>query len=169
MDLLDFTAEDLYFDAPSRADVSRLLAEAAHYCSGDGAEERLLRAYFLAPQDLAVLVALYRFYFYRHRLEDALLVAERALQAVAAQLDINPDWRLVDANDLAHAVARSMTSTRFYLYALKGAGFLRLRMGDSHGALECLRKVSELDALDRIGAEALIELIRREMSERVVG
>jgi len=71
MDLLDFEAQGLYFEEPDVAGVKEMIVTAAeNYATGD-AELPLLKAYFLAPQSLNVLVALNRFYYYQHRLEDA--------------------------------------------------------------------------------------------------
>ena len=72
MDLLDFEAQGLYFEQDDVAGVKELLAQAAEEYSSGLAEMPLLRAYFLAPESLNVLVALNRFYYYQHRLEDAL-------------------------------------------------------------------------------------------------
>ena len=71
MDLLDFNGEAMYFDEPVTPRVEALLAQAAeHYGAGPedtGAELCLLRAYFLEPEHLTVLVALYRYFYYRRQ------------------------------------------------------------------------------------------------------
>jgi hypothetical protein len=164
MDLLDFAAEDLYYAGEQSAQVTRLVAEA--YGRGE-AESLLLRACFLAPEDLSVLVALYRYYYYQHRYEDALLVAHRALGVSAERLGINSDWMAVNQRDLNGGAARSMSLMRFYLYALKGAGYLKLRLGDTEGGARRLGKVVELDEADRIGAKGLLEVVcgRSELSD----
>ena len=79
MDLLDFNDCKLYFEDPLPAAAEALLALAAREYGEPSAELALLRAHLLAPDNLTVLVGLYRYYFYQHRLEDALQVAERAL------------------------------------------------------------------------------------------
>jgi hypothetical protein len=64
MDLLDFEAQGLYFEEPDVTGVKEMIATAAeNYGNGD-AELSLLKAYFLAPESLNVLVALNRFYYY---------------------------------------------------------------------------------------------------------
>ena len=73
MDLLQFDQTTLYYVDPLPAGIEPLLLDAAA-CYGEAqAEALLLRAYFLAPEQLVVLVALYRYYFYQHRLDDALV------------------------------------------------------------------------------------------------
>ena len=78
MDLLDFEAQGLYFEQPDVAGVEELIATASeNYADGD-AELSLLQAYFLAPESLNVLIALNRFYYYQHRLEDALAATTKS-------------------------------------------------------------------------------------------
>ena len=79
VDFLDLADGTLYFDEAPVPGVDALIAEAAALYGEPEAEARLLRAYFLAPEQLSVIVALYRYYFYQHRLDDTLIVAERAI------------------------------------------------------------------------------------------
>lgn len=158
MDLLDFTAEDLYFDEAANPEVEELLNTSAEAYGTPAAEQALLRAFSKAPEGLTVLVALYRYYYYQLRYEDALDVSDRAMAVVAKRLGIEADWRKLDENDLANAVQQSMTQFRFYLYALKGSAYLKLRMGDAGAALERLQVIERFDEADRIGVKALIEL-----------
>lgn len=160
MDLLDFKAEDLYFDQPLQAEVEALLNEAAEaYADGDS-ELLLLQAYLRQPDHLSVLVALYRYYYYQHRLQESLMIAERVLSLVGARLELKADWRELRLADLGYAIQHSMTLTRFYLFALKGAGFLELRLRRPAQALERFETVLEVDSSDRIGVGPLRDLAR---------
>ncbi len=94
MDLLDFEQAELYFDEPISEEVEHLIDMAAANYGNEEAELMLLRANFMAPQHLMVLVALYRYYFYQHRLEDALLVAESTLAVVGRRLEFPETWAL---------------------------------------------------------------------------
>ena len=58
-----------------------------------------------------------------------------------------------------------MTLTRFLLLALKGAGYLLLRLGDSVGALARFEKIAEIDTNDRIGIKELTALARGAVAE----
>ncbi len=168
MDLLDFHGEQMYFDQPVDPEVAELLAQAAHEYGDDDAESHLLRAYFLAPEDLSVLVALYRYFYYRHRYADALIVAERAIALTADRLGVDRDWRRLDTEALGHAVLASMTLTRFLLLALKGAGYLKLRLGEIAAGLECFEKVDALDDSDRLGIHDLLTIARAKLAEEQV-
>ena len=169
MDLLDFNAEAMYFDEPLDPEVAALLDQAAeHYGRGPddpAAESALLRAYFLAPEDLTVLVALYRFFYYRHAYAEALTVADRAIVLTARRLDVPTRWQVLSQDDLGRAVLVSMTLTRFLLMALKGAGYLLLRMERPAEALARFEKVAQIDTSDRLGLASLIQLARGAAAE----
>ena len=92
MDLLDFVAQGLYFENQDTPEVENMINIAAeNYASGD-AELPLLRAYYLAPNSLNVLVALNRFYYYQHRLEDALTATTKALAVIRPLIAFPEDW-----------------------------------------------------------------------------
>jgi len=169
MDLLDFDGEQMYFDRPVSARVDDLLRDAAARYGEPEAEHSLLMACFLEPEHPTVLVALYRYFYYRHRYADALIVADRAIALSAAQLQIPTDWRTLSKDDLDRAAAVSMTLTRFLLLALKGAGYLELRLGDATGALERFEKVMEMDTRDRLGMTELVSLARAKVTQDRAG
>lgn len=158
MNFLDFEGEQLYFDVPVSDEVGRLLELASEAGRDDRAEGYLLRAYFLEPEHLTVLVALYRFFYYKQRFDDALLVADRSLHSAARQLGLRSSWQTMSLSELGHGVLVSMGLTRFYLHALKASGFMLLRMQNIDEALQRLYKLSELDPSDQFGASMLIEL-----------
>jgi tetratricopeptide (TPR) repeat protein len=165
MDLLDFDQTELYFDEPLALDVSRLLEQAADAYGSEAAEGLLLRANLLAPQHLIVLVALYRYYFYQHRLEDALLVAESALAVVGRRLEFPDTWVYLREANVGSGVMRSMGLVRFYLMVLKAAGYINLRLGHLETGKAMLEKLVQLDSHDRIGGKALLEVLHQSMNE----
>jgi tetratricopeptide (TPR) repeat protein len=165
MDLLDFTGEDMYFDRPLPAEVEGLIADAAEHYGEDRAEHALMRAYFLAPGHLSVLVALYRFFYYRQRYDEALTVADRALAEAGRELGFGADWRVMTDDDLGRAAAQSMTLTRFVLLALKGAGFLLMRMDRPAEALERFEKAAAFDSSNRLGLTELLDWARKAVAK----
>ncbi len=165
MDLLDFDGEPMYFDEPVSPQVEVLLSEAAETYGEDSAEDRLLFAYFLQPEHLTVLVALYRYFYYRHRYREALITADRAIALVAARLDLPTDWRDLRESDLGEAVLISMSLTRFLLLALKGSGYLLFRLGDAAGALKRFEKIAEVDTSDRLGIGDLHAMARSAVTK----
>ena len=92
MDLLDFEAQGLYFEQPDVVGVKELIATAAENYASGNAELSLLQAYFLAPESLNVLVALNRFYYYQHRLEEALAATTKALALIRSMIAFPEEW-----------------------------------------------------------------------------
>jgi tetratricopeptide (TPR) repeat protein len=166
VDLLDFDSEDLYFDETLNPEAKQCLDNAAENYGDEKAESELLRAYFLEPEHPMILVALYRYFYYQHRLNEALVVAERVLAVIGKRLELPRDWRDLSEGRLGSGVMISMTLIRFYMLALKGAGYLELRLGNYESALERLEKVAELDSKDRLGAQALLEVVRNALSSQ---
>ena len=159
MDLLDFSDCKLYFEDALPAEAERLIAQAASEYGEASAEFSLLRAHLLAPENLSVLVGLYRYYFYQHRLEDALVVAERAMQLSGRELGLPTDWRLLDETRLGSAATNSFGLLRFYLLALKAASVVLLRLGQISESRARLIKVAGLDSRDQLGAGKLLEVV----------
>jgi hypothetical protein len=165
MDLLDFEAQGLYFEEPDVAGVKEMIATAAeNYATGD-AELSLLRAYFLAPESLNVLVALNRFYYYQHRLEDALRATVKALAVIRPLLGFPEDWRDLQQSHITDAPADLLTQVRLYLFTLKAIGFLNMRLHNLDVSQCIFEKLVGLDSMDRIGAKGLLELVIKRKSE----
>lgn len=166
MDLMDFDQTALYFDDPIAPEVERLIAEAGAGYGSDAAEALLLRAYFLAPGQLVVLVALYRYYFYQHRLDDALVVADRTLAVAGVRLGFPAEWQQLHPQHLGYAALRSIGLLRFYLMVLKAAGYINLRLGREAQGDAMLTKLTEMDSHDRLGGQALLDVYRNALREQ---
>ena len=159
MDLLDFSDCKLYFEDELPAEAERLIAQASAEYGDPAAELSLLRAHMLAPENLSVLVGLYRYFFYQHRLEDALVVAERAMQLSGRHLGLPTDWNRIDEAQLGLAAANSFGLLRFYLLALKAASVVLLRLGRIAESRARLIKLAGLDSRDQLGAGKLLEVV----------
>ncbi len=168
MDLQDFDSDTLYYDTPLAPEVAARLAAAAEQYSEGGAEQPLLEAQALAPEDLTVLVGLYRFYYYQHRYEDALQIARRVLDVVGPRLQLPADWRMIESGHLAVAAGLGIALLRFYLLALKGAGYLNLRLGRFEQGKAMLVKVVELDTDNRLGARLLLDVLAEHSAEILI-
>jgi tetratricopeptide (TPR) repeat protein len=159
MDLMDFDQASLYFDEAIAPEVQNLIADAGEVYGSAEAEALLHKAYFLAPEALLVLVALYRYYFYQHRLDDALTVAERAMVIVGRRLGFTAGWTSLHPDLIGQAVLKSMGLLRFYLHVMKAAGYINLRLGNIEQGRQLIVKLIELDSHDRIGGKALLEVV----------
>jgi len=165
MDLLDFEAQGLYFEQPDVAGVKELIATAAENYAGGDAELSLLQAYFLAPESLNVLVALNRFYYYQHRLEDALAATTKALIVIRPTIAFPEDWQELQISHITEAPAALLTNVRLYLFTLKAIGFLNMRLENLDVSQAIFEKLVELDSKDRIGAQGLLELVIKRKAD----
>ncbi len=168
MDLLDFDVDTLYFDQHEDERIDALLKKAAANYSDDKAEFPLLQAYFLAPDSLNVLIALNRFYYYQHKLQNALIVASRSLNLIRIQLDFPKDWQHVNYSNLQSLPENKITTLRMYLFALKSIGFLNMRLDNLPLSQAIFVKLVELDSEDRIGAKGLLELVDKALQEQQI-
>ena len=159
MDLHDFSGGEMYFDEVLPEEVLALINSASDEYAEGNAEFPLLRAYYLAPDSLTVLVSLYRFYYYQHRYQEALACADKAMSVVAKKIKLETPWQTLSLSDLAYGLSQSMTQVRFYLLTLKGAGYLNLRLDRVDLGVQMLEKVLELDHEDRLGTGYLLQTV----------
>jgi tetratricopeptide (TPR) repeat protein len=155
----DFSASLLGGNLPPGAE--RHLALAAQtYHLGDIAESHLFDAEAQAPDHAAVLIGLYRFYFYKGHLGQALEIAQRCLDKAARELALPADWRLTRP-DHARFDSFDDMAPRFFLFSLKGYGYLHMRLGNLAMGRAALEKLLELDPSDKIGAGVLVDVLKR--------
>lgn len=124
------------------------------------AEHYLLDAAAAAPGHAAVLIGLYRFYFYKGRLHEALAIACECLVKAAQDNGLNSDWRQVQRGD-ADFENYAALLPRFFLFTLKGYGYLNMRLGSLTEGRAALAKLLELDPADRLGAQVLLGVLDR--------
>jgi len=163
--------------APLEDDVAALLGgglptaaqehlDAAADCYADGelALAHLREAEKIAGNHPAVLIGLYRFYFYKGRLEECLEVAHVCLAEAAYLNNLRTDWHEVNKDDAAFGSYDDMMP-RFYMFVLKGYAYLQMRLGNLDEGLAAVAKLLELDPTDKIGATLLLEVHRRMLEE----
>ncbi len=130
------------------------------YHLDDIAERHLREAEALAPGHAAVLIGLYRFYFYKGRLADARDIARRCLAKAAQENDLHADWRQVRTSDAEFGRYENILA-RFFLFSLKGYAYLQMRLGETDEGRLAVEKLLELDPSDKIGARVLLDVLER--------
>ncbi len=147
-------------------DARRQLYEAAHsYDQAETALAHLREARRLAPNHIAVLIGLYRFYFYKGRLAEALEIAQTCLLRAAIDNSLPLDWRIVKPEQAAFASFDNPTA-RFFMFALKGYAYLNMRLGDLDEGRAAIAKLLELDSSDKVGAQVLLDVLNhRELDD----
>lgn len=124
------------------------------------AESHLQCARLIAPNHVAVLISLYRYYFYKGRLPQALSVAIQCLDRAQLEMGLPGDWRHVkildaDFNDFGAVLPR------FFLFTLKGYAYLNMRLGDMSEGRMALDKLMQLDPDDKMGWSVLLGVLER--------
>lgn len=148
-------------------EAERLLREAAvAYARDDEAEDLLRRARAIAPTHPATLIGLYRFYFYKGRLSEALDIAQACLLRAAIENSLPLDWRDTNAEDADFARLDALWP-RFFMFTLKGYAYLNMRLGDLDEGRAAARKLLDLDPSDKIGARVLLAILERMEQEDV--
>jgi tetratricopeptide (TPR) repeat protein len=123
-------------------------------------EAHLWRAQAEAPDHPAVLIGLYRFYFYKGRLDEALAVARTCLQKAAQDNGLPADWREVRRADADFGDFGAILP-RFYLFTLKGYAYLNMRLGNIAEGRAAVDKLLDLDPGDKVGAKVLLGVLDR--------
>ncbi len=126
-------------------------------------ETALLKALALAPQDFDVRLGAYRFYFYNHRFDEALIHCEELIAHAARRLNIAADWRLVVPGDAPFAEIDFAPG--LFLQILIAWGYCQLRLGRTMLAREALAHAVWLDPADRFGAAAVVGHIDARLAD----
>ena len=144
----------------SRDAERHLHAAGRSYHRDEIAEWHLREARTLAPDHAAVLIGLYRFYFYKNRLREALEIACVCLEKAARDNGLNADWREVRSADACFDRYEAALP-RFYLFTLKGYAYLQMRLGNVDEGRAAVMKLLELDPGDKLGARVLLGVLER--------
>lgn len=137
--------------------ITQLLQEAAAvYQQTSRAEAILWSAQAIDPACLPVYFALYKFYFYKLRLEDAEKVALMGLNSAALQGGFPADWSCLSLTDANWS--SGVGAQHFYLFTLKALAFIRLRLGKKEDSLALLEKLNILDPRDSIGSSVIRDI-----------
>jgi tetratricopeptide (TPR) repeat protein len=131
------------------------------YTQDNVAEHHLGEALRLAPEHLAVQVGYYRYLFYKGRLQEALTQLDVCLGKAAAQSGLPLDWRNARPQDAEFSSLDAIWA-RFYLFALKAHGYIKMRLGDLEGGSAAIHKAMQLDPSDKVGAKILLEVVARQ-------
>lgn len=123
-------------------------------------EAAVLAALALAPDDLAVRMAAYKFYFYGARLAEALPHAAWTVAHAARALALPEDWRRIEPGSAAFDTLDE--GPRLLLQSLLAWGYCKARLGELADGIEAMTKVAALDPHDRFGAARLADVVRRE-------
>jgi hypothetical protein len=145
-----------YPDLPDEAERELRLAGLSWH-DEPRAETHLANAASLSPGHLAVVVAHYRYHFYKHHYVQARKFAGECLRAVGLTLGLPED---VEAVTSEHAdFCGDDPVVRFWLFAMQAYGYVLLRLGETAKGQAILQKITELDRPDNTKTRVLLQVI----------
>lgn len=109
-----------------------------------------------APDQLEVLLALYKFHFYQGDIEKARDYVYQGLIKASRQGGFSYDWESLTPESANWQAPRG--PARFFLYSLKALAFIRLRENAPSEAQEILDTLARLDPEDQVGAGVIRDL-----------
>lgn len=153
-----FFEERVLFSPNLPPEVNQLLqmAVAASHSEKPLAEKLFKQAQQLDRSCLQTYFALYKFYFYQGRLQEAEREVIAALEEASHQGCFPGDYR-----QLARLDSRDMYASDvalFYLYSLKALAFIKLRQQQTAEARAILAVMAIIDPEDRSGASVIMQL-----------
>lgn len=159
MDQTGQTDESVLFSPNMPASVNAVLqaAVSANRSDKKRAEQLFAQALRLDTACLQSYFALYKFYFYQARLQEAENYALAGLKEAASQGGFPADYRQLCMNP-PHWSLYADEISLFYLYTLKALAFIKLRQGRIAESQMILCAMTELDPKDLSGASVVRSL-----------
>ncbi len=129
----------------------------ANHADKTRAEQLFKQAQQIDSSCLQTYFALYKFYFYQGRLQEAEREVLAGLEVASVQGGFPGDYQLL-ALESGKWDMYTSDITLFYLYTLKALAFIKLRRQQEEEAEAILALLRELDPEDRCGASVIMQL-----------
>ncbi|QWF71130.1 hypothetical protein KEF85_01125 [Methylomonas paludis] len=159
MQALSVLEERVLFSPDLPEAVNQLLQAGvvANHVDRPRAEALFKQAQQLDGSCLQTYFALYKFYFYQGRLDEAEREVHAGLAAAALQGGFPGNYRQLAAVAASWDMYASEVSL-FYLYTLKALAFIKLRQDQTDDAQYILTLLKQLDPEDRSGGSVIMQL-----------
>jgi hypothetical protein len=142
---------------PVSDDVKRLLQLAATHWE-DTAQSQVYMEQAIADSEnsLAVLVAAYRYFFYKSNNPLALQMATQVVDQITAAEHLPIDWEHLKP---ILSARKEEPNIRLYLNAYAASGLVLARLGDVDRAKEITARVKEIDDQREFGATTIFDVL----------
>ena len=137
---------------------AHLQRAAALVVTREASLQALNDAHHAAPDQVEVLVAMFKFHFYQGDTDKAEALVQEALSKASRQGGFDADWRRLAADSADWSDPRG--AGRLYLYSLKALAFIRLRQDQAAEAGSILDAMRRLDPNDLVGADVIRDLLK---------
>ncbi len=151
-----------WFQAPE--DIKNLLVLAAENWQNSSASEAYMnQALNKTSDNTDVLVAGYRYFYYKNNYELALQTAVRVIDKVKEAKKLTDDWQQLKPILINQ---KEDTQVRLYLHAYAASGLILAKLGEIEEAKEICSNIKEIDDKNEfIGASILFNILTRPLEE----
>jgi hypothetical protein len=150
-----------WYDLP--IEVKQLLIAAANTWEDTTQSQSYIhQALAIANQSLDVLVAAYRYFFYKHNDEAALQIATQVIEQIQQLEDLPAEWEVL-APILQDR--KEEPNIRLYLNAYAASGLVMARMGAIAEATAITSRISEIDDKREFGATTIFQILTQPDEE----
>jgi len=150
-----------WYDLP--AEVKQLLIAAANAWEDTAqSQDYIQQALTIAHQSLDVLVAAYRYFFYKHNDAAALKIAYQVIEQINQQESLPDDW---DARSPILSQRKEEDNIRLYLNAYAASGMILARLGAIEAAKVITTRVSAIDNKREFGAATVLHVLTHPVDD----
>lgn len=140
-------------------DVKHLLALATENWENTAISEGYInQALAQAAESPDVLIAAYRYFFYKNNPLRALQIATQVLNQVKVAENLPDNWEELKPLLLDR---RDEPRIRLYLNAYAASGFVLAKLGEVEKALEIGARVKEIDNRNEFGASVIVDILTK--------
>lgn len=144
-----------WFQVP--ANVKQLLILATQtWNNTEESKKYMQQALTIADNDPEVLVASYRYFYYKNNYVLALLTAKKLIAKIEEMEDLPNNWQ-----QLKPILVRRQEEPqiRLYLSAYVASGLLLAKLGSLEEAMEIGTQIRDIDIKDKFGADILLNIL----------
>ena len=157
------TIKEQFSWCDAKPEIKQLLFLASENWEYTGLAEKYIReALFQAGNNLDVLVGAYRFFFYKHKPESALSIAQKVIKIIATKEDLPQQWSELKPVLLKR---KQEPDIRLFLNAYAATGLVLAQLGRIEEAKEISQKVKEIDDSSQFCANTVFEVLTKPSDE----
>ncbi|MBW4625430.1 MAG: hypothetical protein KME49_07985 [Brasilonema octagenarum HA4186-MV1] len=150
-----------WFEVPE--DIKQLLILAAeHWENTSESENYINQALAKTQESTDVLVAAYRYFFYKNNYHMAWRTAVKVLEKVKISEHLPEDWQQLKQILITRQEEQNI---RLYLTAYAASGLVLAKLGDIEKAKEISAKVKEVDKKNEFGGSIVHNILTRPVEE----
>jgi tetratricopeptide (TPR) repeat protein len=155
------TSELSWYQVPETT--KDLLRSAAQTWENTSESEQYIREAIAECDDnLDVLVAAYRYFFYKHNDAMALQVSQKVVDRIKALEHLPDDWEQLR---LILRDRQDNPNIRLYLNAYAASGLVLARLGETEKAKEITERIKEFDEKHEFGASVVFDILTNPIDE----